>query len=156
MLSVGIQGWCTGSRMHVRYADTKLHLKVSLEPIFFEMVRTNMKVFILWQEGSARWMFCIHLCRSDLFSVLAAGILWKLNPGLFLREFVQPNAAQVPTMVTLWKVTTGFVPFFKLKFLIPTLRHIFYSPNSSNIHGECDFASSVSGNKLGKCIFVVF
>ena len=48
------------------------------------------------------------------------------------------------------------VPFFKLKFLIPTLRHIFYTPNSSNIHGECDFASSVSGNKLGKYIFMFF
>ena len=41
------------------------------------------------------------------------------------------------------------VLFFKLKFLIPTLRHILYSPISSNIHGECDFASSASGNKLG-------
>ena len=48
------------------------------------------------------------------------------------------------------------VPFFKLKFLIPTLRHIFYSPNSSNIHGERDFASSVSGNKLGKYTFLWF
>ena len=53
-------------------------------------------------------MFCIHLCRSNLFSALAAGILWKLNPGLFLREFVQPNAAQVATMMTLWKMTTVF------------------------------------------------
>ena len=49
------------------------------------------------------------------------------------------------------------VPFFKLKFLIRKLRHIFYSPNSSNIQGECDFASSVSGNKLGKIyVFVDF
>ena len=47
-------------------------------------------------------------------------------------------------------------PFFKLKFLIPTLRHIFYLPNSPNIHGECDFASSVSGNKLGKYTFLWF
>ena len=53
-------------------------------------------------------MLCIHLCRSNLFSALAAGILWKLNPGLFLREFVQPNAAQVATMMTLWKMTTVF------------------------------------------------
>ena len=49
-------------------------------------------------------------------------------------------------------------PFFKLKFLIHTLRHIFYSPSSSNIHGECDFASSVSGNQLRKytffCVFL--
>ena len=53
-------------------------------------------------------MLCIHLCRSNLFSALAAGILWKLNPGLFLREFVQPNAAHVPAKMTLWKMTTVF------------------------------------------------
>ena len=53
-------------------------------------------------------MFCIHLCWSNLFSALAAGTLWKLNPGLFLREFVQPNTAQVATMMTLWKITTVF------------------------------------------------
>ena len=45
---------------------------------------------------------------------------------------------------------------YKLKFLIPTLRHIFYLPNSSNIHGKCDFASSVSGKKLGKYTFLWF
>ena len=48
------------------------------------------------------------------------------------------------------------VPSFKLKFLIPTLRNIFYSPNSSNIHGECNFASFVSGNKLVKYTFLWF
>ena len=53
-------------------------------------------------------MFCIHLCRSNLFSALVPGILWKLIPRLFLREFVQPNAAQVATMMTLWKMTTVF------------------------------------------------
>ena len=41
--------------------------------------------------------------------------------------------------------------FFKLKFLIPTLRHMIYSPNSSNIHREWYFATFVSGNKLVKC-----
>ena len=48
------------------------------------------------------------------------------------------------------------VPYFKLEFFIPTLRHTFYSPNSSNIQGECDFASSVSGNKLRKYTFLCF
>ena len=99
-------------------------------------------------------MFCIHLCRSNLFSALAAGPLWKFSPGLFLREFVQPNAAQVETLMTLEDDYCGV--FFKLKFLILTLRHIFYSPNSSNIHGECDFTSSISGNKLRKYTFLWF
>ena len=48
------------------------------------------------------------------------------------------------------------VPFIKLTFLIPTLRHIFYSSNSSNIHGECDFTSFVLGNNLGNYTFLWF
>ena len=101
-------------------------------------------------------MFCIHLFRSNFFSALAAGILWKLNPGLFLREFVQPNAAQVATMMTLWKMT---IVFRSSSWNLLSLHDvIFYSPNSSNIHGECDFASSVSGNQLRKytffCVFL--
>ena len=31
------------------------------------------------------------------------------------------------------------VPFLKLKFLIPTLRHMFYLPKSSKIYGESDW-----------------
>ena len=71
------------------------------------MVGTNLKV-LSFGKGSARWIFCIHLCGSNLFSALAAGILWKLNPGLFLREFAQSHAAQVANMTTLWKMTTVF------------------------------------------------
>ena len=48
------------------------------------------------------------------------------------------------------------VSFFNLKFLIPTLRHIIYSPTLSDIEGECDFVSSVSGNKLGEYTFLWF
>ena len=47
------------------------------------------------------------------------------------------------------------VPFFKLKFLIHTLCHIFYSTKSSNIYEESDFISSVSVNNLGKYTFFV-
>ena len=46
------------------------------------------------------------------------------------------------------------VPFFKLKFLIPTLRHILYSPKSSNIYQESSFVSSGSGNKSEKYTFL--
>ena len=47
------------------------------------------------------------------------------------------------------------VQFFKLKFLIHTLCHIFYSTKSSNIYEESDFISSVSVNNLGKYTFFV-
>ena len=36
-------------------------------------------------------------------------------------------------------------PFFKLKFLIPTLRHIFYSPNSSNTTENVTFQVPFQG-----------
>ena len=48
------------------------------------------------------------------------------------------------------------VLFFKLKFPIPTLRHIFHSSEPSNIYGESTFVSSVSGNKLEKYTFLWF
>ena len=70
------------------------------------MVRTNTTFFIFWQEICM--IFGVHLCWSNLFSALAVGILWKLNPGFFLLEFVQPNTAQVTTMITVWKMTILF------------------------------------------------
>ena len=85
-----------------------------LEAIFFEMVCTNIKVFIL--------------CRSNLFSALTEGILWKLNPGLFLWEFVQPNKVQVATMMTLSKMITVFRSswnFLSLHYITHFIRRIF-------------------------------
>ena len=76
----------------------------------------------------------------------------KLNPRIFLPEYLQPNTSQVTTIMALWKMITAF---FKLKFLIPTLRLMFCSPKPSNIYEESDFVSSVSRNKLEKYIFVV-
>ena len=43
------------------------------------------------------------------------------------------------------------VSFFKLKFLIPTLRHMFYLRKLSNIYGERDF-----DNNLEKYTFLWF
>ena len=40
------------------------------------------------------------------------------------------------------------VSFFKLKFLIPTLRHMFYLPKPSNIYGERDFDNNLEKYKF--------
>ena len=48
------------------------------------------------------------------------------------------------------------VPFFKLKFLIPTLRQIFCLPRPSKIYGESDFESSAAQNKLREYTFLWF
>ena len=86
--------------MQVRYADTKL------EAIFFKMVHTYISFHPLAKDLCNECF--VSICWSNLFSALAAGTLWKLNPGLFLQEFVQPNTVQVATMMTLWKITTVF------------------------------------------------
>ena len=64
----------------------------------------------------------------------------KLNLGIFLHDYLQPNALQVPTMMSLWKMITLFRSLIWI-FFIPTLRHMFSSPNPSNIYGERDFLS---------------
>ena len=46
------------------------------------------------------------------------------------------------------------VPFFRLKFLIPTLRHILYYTKPSDSYGECEFVSSISRNNLAKYTFL--
>ena len=69
------------------------------------MIRINKDVFIFVQE------LCIvnalyHLCWNDLFWTFAAGILWKLNPGLFLRQLEQRNGAHIATTMTPCKKIT--------------------------------------------------
>ena len=122
------------------------HLKVSLEAIFSEMIQTMM---------NARWMLYIRLCWNHLLSAFAAGILWKTQPwDIFARIRTAKCIASCNH--------DGFlednycVPFFKLRFLIPTLCHIFCSPKALKIYGESEFESSVSRNKLGKYKFLWF
>ena len=40
------------------------------------------------------------------FEHLQQGSYEKLSPGIFLQEYVQPNASQVATMMALWKIIT--------------------------------------------------
>ena len=52
--------------IHTIFLNLRFHWKQSLVPIFFEMIRTNRK-FSSFGKVSARRMFCIYLCQSDLF-----------------------------------------------------------------------------------------
>ena len=92
-------------------------------------------------------MLSIHLCWNHLLRAFAAGILWKTQPwDIFARvstakcigscnhdEFLEDDYC---------------FPFFKLKYLIPTLHHIFCLLKPWNIYGESNFVSSISLNKL--------
>ena len=63
------------------------------------------------------------------FEHLQQGSYEKLNPGIFFQEHVLPNTPQAATVGCL--EDNYCVPFFKLKFFIPTLRHIFCSSKPS-------------------------
>ena len=130
-----------------------LQMKVSLEAIF---LRNDLSKKVLsFGKGTARWMFCIHLCRNHLLWAFAAGILWKTQSwDIFARVGTAKCIISCNHDGSL--EDNYFVPFFKLKFLIHTLRHIFCLPKRSKIYGESDLQNSVSQNKLGKYIFLCF
>ena len=115
-----------------------LNLKV-WKQFFLKTIRTNKKISP-FGKGTVRWMFCICLCRNYLLWTFAATILWKTQPWDIFADYLQPNALQVPTMISLWKMITLFRSLIWI-FFIPTLRHMFCSPNPSNIYGERDFLS---------------
>ena len=76
-----------------------------------DLVRSNsfeQKKVSPFGNGTARLMFCIHLYWNHSFWAFAAGILWKLNPMIFLQEYIQPNVLQVATTMILWKMITVF------------------------------------------------
>ena len=132
------------------------HLKVSLEALFFWNDSSKQNSFQLSaRELYDECSFWIHLCRNHLLWAFAARILWKTQPcDIFVRVRTAEYNASCNHDGSL---EDGYwVPFFKLKFIIPTLRYIFCSPKPSKIYGESDFVSSVFWNKLGKYTFLRF
>ena len=83
------------------------HLKVSLEAIFpkwFEQQKSfHLSARELRDECSASISVKI-IC----FEHLQQGSYKKLNPVIFLQDYVQLNALQVATMMALWKTITVF------------------------------------------------
>ena len=96
------------------------------------MIRTNKKPSCSG-KGTARWMFCIYLCRNHLFWAFAAGVLWKTQ---FWNSFAGvPTAEYIVSFNHCGSLQDDYcVLFFNLKFLIPTLCHMFCLPKPSNIY----------------------
>ena len=85
-------------------------------------------------------MFCISFCWNHLLWKFAARILWKTQLwDVFARLSTTKCIASSNHDVSL--EDDYCVPFFDLNFFIPTLRHMFCSPNPSNIYGEKGFVS---------------
>ena len=104
------------------------HLTISLEAIFSEMIWTK-KGFI-FRQGKCIYRNSMKTRPSAIFaSIHTAECIAGCNHDDSLKE-------------------DYCVPFFKLKFLIPILRHIYYSLKPLDIYWEYDFVK--------KCIFVVF
>ena len=130
------------------------HLKLSLEANFLKWF-AQTKRLSYFGKGTARWMFCVDLCLNHLFRAFSAGIQWNTQPwDTFPREPTTKCIASCNHDGS-WE-DDYCVLFFQVKFLIPTLRHMFCSPKPSNIYGESDSVSSVSRNKLEKYIFLWF
>ena len=88
------------------------------------------------------------------FEHLQQGSYEKLNLWIFLQDYLRPNTSSCKHDASL--EDDYCVPFFDLKFLIPTLLHMFRLPKPTNIYGQRDFISSVSWNKLEKYTFLWF
>ena len=127
------------------------HLKVSLETIFFRNDSSKQKSFHL----SARELRdeCSASISVEIicFEHWQEGSYDKLNPGIFLQGYVQPNASQVTTMMALWKIITVFrssswnlpSPHYVTYFVRQTLQKFtgkvtskvpFHEISSENIH----------------------
>ena len=130
------------------------HLKFFLEAIFFEMIRANKKVFIFWLGNCTMNVLHPSLSKSFALSICSRDPKKKSTLGYFCKStYSQIHYKLQPW----WPFQDNYcVLLFKLKFLIPTLRHIFCLPNPSKIYGESDFESSVARNKLGKYTFLWF
>ena len=88
-------------------------------------------------KGTGRWMFCIYLSQNHLFWAFAAGILWKTQLWNIFAGV--PTAKCIASCNRCDSLQDDYcVLFFNLKFLIPTLCHMFCLPKPSNIYGESD------------------
>lgn len=57
----------------MQYSSSQHLVRINL----FQNDSNKWKCFYRSSKGNARWMFSIHQCRSYLFCVFAAGILWN-------------------------------------------------------------------------------
>ena len=130
------------------------HLKVSLETVFSKMIRTHKKVFILrWGKCTINSLypslpkqFVLSICIRNSMKTQPWAIFARVRTAKYIADGKYDDSSE----------DNYCVPFFKSKFLIPTLSHIFYSAKHSNIYRECDFVSSVTGNKLRQYTFLRF
>ena len=99
------------------------------------MIRANKKVFIFRQGNctmnvlhpSLSKSFALSICSKDPTKNSALGYTAKCITSCNHDGSLEDDYC---------------VPFFKLKFLIPTIRHIVCSPKPK-IYGQSDFESSV-------------
>ena len=131
-----------------------LHLKVSLEAIFSEMIRANKKVFIFRQRNCTMNVLHPSLSKSIALSICSRDPMKNSTLVYFCKSTTPKCIASCSHDGSL--EDNYCVLLFKLKFLIPTLPHIFCSPKSLKIYGESDFVGSVWRITLGKYTFLWF
>ena len=101
------------------------HLKVSLEAIFSEMNRANKKVFIFWQGNCTMNILHPSLLKSFALSICSRDPMKNSTLGYFCKRKYSQCIASCNHDGS---VEDNYcVLFFKLKFLIPTSCHMFFS-----------------------------
>ena len=128
--------------------------KYNILHIFFKMIQANKKAFIFRQGSCMMNVLHLSLLKSFDLNICSKDPMKNSNLRYFGKSTYSKCTASCDHDGSL--EDDYCVPFFKLKFLIPTWRHIFCSPKPSKIYRESDFESSVSQNRLGKYAFFWF
>ena len=99
---------------------------------FFKTIRTNKKISP-FGKGTARWMFCICLCRNYLLWTFAATILWKTQPWDIFAWL--PTAKCIASSHHDVSLKDDYsVPFFDLNFFYPHITsHVFFAKSIKHL-----------------------
>ena len=117
------------------------------------MIQAKNKVFIFRQGNCTMNVLYPSLFKTFALSFCSRDLIKHSTLGYFCKSMYSQIHRKLQSYGSL--EDNYCFQLFKSKFLIATLRHIFFLPKPSKIYGESDFESSVSQNKLGKCAFFV-
>ena len=121
----------------------KYNINVSFEAIYSQMIRTNKKIFIFRQGNCTMDVLYPAQSKSFVFSICSKDPMKTQHLDIFARARTAKCIAGCNHNGSLENEYCFMFLKLKLKFLIPTLHHIFYSPKPSNIYRKSSFLSSV-------------
>ena len=105
------------------------------------MIWANKKDFIFWQGNCTMNVLHLSLWKSFALNICSKDPM-KNSTLRYFAKITLPTAKCIASSNYNVSLEDDYcVRFFDLKFFTPTLRHMFCSPNPSNIYGQRDFVS---------------